>query len=107
MWEQMNFIWGMLHVRYLWSARWRNIACPEFRKGIWAKVTDLEIENADLEIKNVKEGERWGEAFLGRCIEEGGEHRPELMFLKNICFEHPLLLCPYFIALSNLCESKT
>lgn len=47
MWEQMNFIWGMLHVRCLWSARWRNIACPEFRKGIWAKVTDLEIENAD------------------------------------------------------------
>ncbi|KAJ8786191.1 hypothetical protein J1605_006411 [Eschrichtius robustus] len=54
----------MLHVRYLWSARWRNIACPEFRKGIWAKVTDLEIENADLEIKNVKEGERWAHKGL-------------------------------------------
>lgn len=47
MWEQMNFIWGVLHVRCLWSARCRNIACPEFRKGIWAKVSDLEIENAD------------------------------------------------------------
>lgn len=54
----------------------------------------------------VKEGKRWGEVFLGRCIEERGEHRPALMSLKNICCEHPLSLCPYFIALSNLRESK-